>query len=188
MPKAFDSERITSSYCRETKAMRRFRFMSIALVCALFVMDVGFGATRKPGLWEFTITTTWQKSPSAPGNSGEQLKGRTHTSSVCLTEEMIDKYGALLPQSRGQCTLENKQVKPGRVTADYVCTGMMSGKGDLVSEWSDAEHVTGTIHFIGTLQAGSEAQPIEWTTESKAVFKDSDCGNIKPPVIPASRH
>jgi hypothetical protein len=62
----------------------------------------------------------------------------------------------------------------------------MSGKGALKSTWSDTEHETGTLHFAGTFQVGSEAQPIEWTTESTSVFKSADCGSVQPPALPRS--
>lgn len=161
----------------------------LALGCLLFAGTIpSSAATRKAGLWEMTTTTTWQRSPSIPGSSNDTLKGGTHTSQVCLTQEMIDQYGALLPQSRGQCSIANKVLLPGTITADWVCTGTMSGKGALESKWADTEHATGTVHFIGTFLVGSEAQPIEWTTDSTATFKGPSCGGIKPPNLPAKRH
>ncbi len=145
---------------------------------------VASAETRKAGLWEMTTTTTWQKAPAIPGPEGNAIGSGPHTAQVCLTQEMIDKYGALLPHSRGQCTIVNKVVAPGTVSADYVCTGTMSGKGALESKWSDSEHSKGSIHFVGTIQAGLESQPIEWTTETTTVFKSADCGGIKPPSLP----
>lgn len=161
--------------------------------CIVFCLLLCIGATlsaesRKAGLWQMTTTMTWQKAPSIPGEEGNRLRGGTHTTQVCLTQEMIDKYGALLPQSRGQCTIANKVIMPGSISADYMCSGMMSGKGDLKSIWSDTEHEKGTLHFLGTFQVGSEAQPIEWTTESTSVFKSADCGSVKPPVLPRPAH
>jgi hypothetical protein len=138
------------------------------------------GASRKPGLWGFTSTTTWQRAPLARVQSGKPLEERTSTSQVCLTADLIDQEGALLPHSRGQCVIENKHVEAGRLTADYVCDGLMKGRGVLKSEWPDSDHVTGSLHFTGTLRVGSEDQPIEWTTDSKGIFEAADCGNIKP--------
>lgn len=116
------------------------------------------------------------------------MRDSTHTTQVCLTQEMIEKYGALLPQSRGECTLANKVIKSGTITGDYLCTGLMSGKGDLVSTWTDVEHSRSSVHFVGTLRVGGDAQPIEWTTESTAVFKSNDCGGLLPPPLPQPRH
>lgn len=141
-------------------------------------------ASRKPGLWELTTVTTWQKESSIDGPESGKLRGGTHKKLMCLTEEMIDQYGALLPQAHGQCKIENRVVTPGKVTGDYVCTGMMSGQGVVDSVWTDDEHAHGTLHFIGTMLAGRGPEPIEWTTTSSWVFKGSDCGNIKPAPLP----
>jgi len=133
----------------------------------------------KAGLWEVTTTMTWQKSPMRPGAPGGPPAGGTHTTSVCLTQVMVDA-GALLPQSRGQCRIQNKVVKPGSITANYVCTGKMKGMGSVETSIPDLEHVNGTIHFVGTLDADAHAQPIEWTTTSNSVFKTEQCNNNTP--------
>jgi hypothetical protein len=100
---------------------------------------------------------------------------------------MIDKYGALLPHSHGQCTVANQVIVHNSVFADYVCTGTMSGRGSLESTWSDTEHAKGSIHFVGTINAGSESQAIEWTTVTRTVFKSADCGETKPQSLPKLR-
>ena len=164
--------------------MRRRQLCIAVCYCLCAGTILASGATRKAGLWELTTTITWQKSPSMTGAGGIPARGETRTTQVCLTQEMIDKYGALLPQSRGQCTTANKVMKPGGMTADWVCTGTMRGKGALESTWSDLEHATGRVHFVGTVLVGSERKPIEWTNESVSVFKSSDCGSVRPPPLP----
>lgn len=139
--------------------------------------------TRKPGLWEISTTTSWQKSPTLPGINGQRLPDGTHIQQVCLTPEMIEK-GALLPQSRGKCTVENAVLSPGKMTGEYVCTGAMMGKGSIDSVWSDDEHTAGTVHFLGTMQIGHDVEPVEWTTQSKATFKSSSCGSVAPQAQP----
>ena len=141
--------------------------------------------TGKAGLWDVTRTMTWQKSPVPPGSPGGPPGAGTHTTTVCLTQQMVDA-GALLPQSRGQCRLENKVVKPGSVTADYVCTGRMKGKGLLQASFSDLEHSSGTLHFEGTLEVGQQARPIEFTTVSNSVWKSAGCGDNNPQQPPAT--
>jgi len=138
---------------------------------------------RKPGLWEMTTTTTWQKAPMI-GGEGARMQGGTHTTQLCLTQEMIDDYGALLPQGRGQCTIQNRVTTDSKTTGDYVCTGPMDGKGSLESTWTDSEHVVGKVHFVGTFLVGSQRQPIEWTTESSSEFKSANCGAVKPHPLP----
>jgi len=137
----------------------------------------------KAGLWEVTTTMTWQKSPVRPGMPGGPPAAGSHTTAVCLTQAMVDA-GALFPQSRGECHIQNKVVKPGTLTANYLCTGKMRGMGNLESTFPDLEHVSGSIHFMGTLDVDRKAQPIEWTTTSSAVFKAAQCGNS--PAQPAS--
>ena len=160
-----------------------------ALACGLFAITVfAWSETREAGLWEMTTTTTWQRTPFAPGTAGNPAIGGTHTTQVCLTQDMIDNYGALLPQSRGQCVIANKLMKPGGMTADWVCTGRMSGKGALESMWTDPKHVRNKVHFEGTIQEESGRNPVEWTTESTSVFKSADCGSVKPLPLPESRH
>jgi len=147
----------------------------ITLGCCLFALPVSVWAqNRKPGLWELTTTQTWQKSPSPTA-----VPGGTRTTLVCLTQEQIDKYGAIVPHTRG-CQVTNLVKKGDGMTADWVCSGAMSGKGTLEGHLIDSNHAQGKLHFAGSLQAGPNAMPIEWTTLSSSVFKSADCGDVKP--------
>src|SRR5258708_6504164 len=85
----------------EGSRMRNTR-LCIAIGGWLCVGSLALSGTtnREPGLWEITTTTSWQKAPEVPGAEGEKLRGGTHTTQVCLTQEMINDYGALLPQGR----------------------------------------------------------------------------------------
>ena len=111
----------------------------LAMGFCLFFISLGASAqtNRKPGLWEMTTTMTWQKSPmpagmTMPAGSNSPFGGGAHTTQVCLTQAMIDKYGAPPPQSRNnQCQMSNVHMNPGSMTADWVCSGMMSGKGSV---------------------------------------------------------
>ncbi len=162
--------------------------IAAALACSILGAAAGNAETRKAGLWEITTTTTWQKITGGPGSFVDPAAGGARTHDVCLTQEMIDKYGALLPQSRGQCHIEDKAMRAGGSSASWVCTGRMKGKGELETQWTDVDHANGSLHFVGTIQIGSESKPVEWTTVSTSVFKSSDCGNIKPlQPTPASR-
>jgi hypothetical protein len=150
----------------------------IASAAVAFAKDAG-QHSGKAGLWEVTTTMTWQKSPVPPGSPGAPPGAGTHTTSVCLNQAMVDA-GALFPQSRGQCKIENKVIKPGSVTADYVCTGKMKGKGMLEATFTDLEHTSGSLHFQGTLDVGSQVKPIEWTTVSTSVLKSEQCPSDQP--------
>jgi hypothetical protein len=144
---------------------------------------------RKPGLWEITTTTTWQQTPfpagmQMPPQAAAMFNGAPHTIQYCLTQAMIDKFGAALPQSRGACTVANLVKSSNGMTADWICTGNMSGKGSLESHFSDDGTAKGKVHFVGTMQMGPNPTPIEWTSQSTSVFKSPDCGSVQPPSMP----
>jgi len=143
-------------------------------------------ASRKPGLWEMTSNMTWQQSPMPPGvtmpaGANNPFAGGPRTTQVCLTQAIIDRYGAPMPQSRnGDCQILNVVLKPNSMTGDWVCTGRMAGKGTLESSWAVPDHAVGKVHFIGAMQMGSNSTPVEYTIESSSVYKGPDCGSVKP--------
>jgi hypothetical protein len=172
--------------------MRKTRIY-IALGCCFLAMAIFAWAqvNRKPGLWEMTSTMTWQQSPMPPGMTmpaNSPFGGGPRTTQVCLTQAMIDKYGAPMPSSRnGQCQVSNVSLKPTSMSADWVCTGMMAGKGTLESSWTDPDHAVGKVHFVGTMQMGPNSKPIEYTMESSSVYKGPDCGSVQPMTMPAEK-
>ncbi len=167
--------------------MRKTR-ISITLGCCLFAIAIiaWAQAVRKPGLWEMTTNMTWQKSPLPPGMTmppgvNSPFGGGPHTTQVCLTQAQIDKYGAPMPSSRnGECQISNVALKPSSMTADWVCTGRMAGKGTLESSWNDPNHAIGKVHFTGAMQMGPNSMPVEYTIESSSIYKGPDCGSVKP--------
>ena len=170
--------------------MRKFPIWITTGCCLIAVTLAAWAqANRKPGLWEMTSTMTWQKSPmpegvTMPPGSNSPFGGGAHTSQVCLTQAMIDKYGAPVPQSRGGCTTSNIQLKPNGMTADWICTGMMAGKGTLVGTWTDPDHSTSTVHFVGSMQMGPNSVPVEYTISATSAYKGADCGSVKPLPTP----
>jgi hypothetical protein len=156
------------------KTLMRTNRLWIAAGCGLFAVVFSLWAqVRKPGLWELTTTQTWQQSPFPAAAAGG-----THTAQVCLTQEQIDKYGAITPHSPG-CQITNVSKTASSMTADMICNGRMNGKGTLESTAIDGEHAKGKMHFVGTMRIGAESKPVEWTSESTSVFKGPDCGNVK---------
>jgi hypothetical protein len=151
--------------------------------CCLFSLALAAGAqaNRKPGLWEITTDMTWQQSPMPAGMT--MPGGGPHTQQVCLTQAMIDKYGAPMPQNR-DCQVSNVVMKAAGMTADWVCSGRMVGKGTLESSWAVPDHAKGKVHFVGTIPMGANSRTIEYTIDSSSVFKGSDCGSVKPPPMP----
>ncbi len=167
--------------------MRKTR-ICIALGCCLFAVAVLAVAqsVRKPGLWEMTSNMSWQRSPLPPGMSlppgaNSPFGGGPRTAQVCLTQAMIDKYGAPVPAAQRDCQVVNVALKATGMTADMVCSGKMSGKASLESSWAGSGNVAkGKVHFVGTMQMGPNSTPVEWTVDSTSVYKGPDCGSVQP--------
>jgi hypothetical protein len=140
--------------------------------------------TQRAGLYETTSNMTWQQSPMP--NGMQMPGGGPHTTQACVTQEMIDKYGAPPPQqSRGNCQMTNVNKTATGMTGDWICTGAMNGKGSVESTWTGDGKVTAKVHFTGVMQMGPQSRPIEWTMESTSVYKGADCGDVKPMQMPA---
>ena len=154
--------------------------------CCVFAMVLSLWAqSRKPGLWELTTTQTWQQSPFPPGMPNPAAG--PHTTQVCLTQQQIDKYGAITPRMMPGCQITNVVKTATGMTGEMVCTGRMTGKATLESTLVDPDHAKGKMHFVGSMNIGPNTRPVEWTTESSSVFKGSDCGSVKPLAPPPEK-
>jgi hypothetical protein len=164
----------------------------ITMACCLFAVALCASAqsTRKPGLWEMTTTQTWQQSPMPPGMQappGSPFAGGPHTTQVCLTQAMIDKYGAPVGGQGRSCQVTNVSLHATGMTATMTCTGTMSGTGTMESNWTNPNEAKGKVHFTGTIQMRGNSTPIEWTSESVSVYKGPDCGSVQPMAMPAGK-
>jgi hypothetical protein len=151
--------------------------ISIVFGFCLFALAVSASAqnqNRKPGLWAVTTTITY---PSTGAASAGRPSVGPYTINVCLTQALIDKYGAPLPQI-GSCTVTKLDKKANSVAANLSCTGAATGTATMESSWT-ADHATGKIHFIGTAPVATE-----WNSASTSVFKSSDCGSVQPFPMP----
>ncbi|MFZ0337797.1 MAG: DUF3617 domain-containing protein [Terracidiphilus sp.] len=173
--------------------MNKTRIWILVGCCLLATAVLAWAQGRKPGLWEMTSTTTWQQTPLPPGmtmpaGANNPFAPMTRTSQVCLTQEMIDKFGAPIatPQSQQSCTISNVVLKANGMTADMTCTGRMNAHATIESSWS-GDTARGKVHFTGTMQMGANATPIEFTVESTSIYKGADCGSVKPMVMPSSK-
>ncbi len=170
--------------------MRKTRIL-ISVVCFLLVISSFSWAkiARKPGLWLMTSTRTFQKTPLPPGmvlppGAHSPFSKLTTTTTVCLTQAMIDKYG--VPVAAGQdCKLINVVLKETGVRGELVCSGKMNGRGSWESSWSDPEHATGKTHFVGTVLMGQRTGPVEFTTETTSVYEGPNCGSVQPMPMPS---
>ena len=163
--------------------MRKTTLWIVVSCCALAVAVLAIAQARqKPGLWEMTTRMTWQQSPFPAGmpNMASAMNA-PHTVQVCVTKDMIDKYGGPLPQSRNnECQASNVKLGANGMTADWTCNGSMKGKGTVQSSWTDENHITTKVHFTGTMQMGPEGKPVEWTNDTTSVYKGADCSSVKP--------
>ena len=172
--------------------MRKNRVWIMTGCCLLAVAFFASAqSTRKPGLWEMTTNMTIQQSSTPSGAQappGSTFASPPRTTQVCLTQAMIDKYGAPVPQSRnGECQISNVVLRATSMTADWICGGKMAGNGTLESSWANPNHAVGKVHFVGAVQAGANSRPIEYTIDSSSIYKGPDCGTVQPMPIPAGK-
>jgi Protein of unknown function (DUF3617) len=70
-----------------------------------------------------------------------------HSVDVCLTQALIDKYGAPLPHISGDCHITRLNKKANSMSAEMVFRPP-SAKATMQSSWT-ADHATGSVHFVG---------------------------------------
>lgn len=145
--------------------------------------------TRKAGLWLVTSSTHIQQPGQAPGNLSTPASSNAAAepaggAPVCLTREIVDNYGVILPPSLKDCDLSNVQQTAGSFKADMTCKGTYNGFGSVESTWTDPDHAVGKIRFVSKTRETTNARALTWVQESTAVFKSSDCGLVKPRRLP----
>jgi hypothetical protein len=163
--------------------MRIHRNVLAVGACVLAVGLFAWAQGRKAGLWQVTSNMSWQQSPfpaGMPMMGAHGPGGGNHTTKICVTQEQIDKYGAVPPRTQRDCQITNIVKRPNGMTAEMVCTGSMSGKGTIVSTWVSDTQATNKLHFVGTMAMGADSKPVEWTVESSSTFEGADCGKVKP--------
>jgi hypothetical protein len=149
------------------------------------VMAAWAQPARKSGLWMIASTTHIQQQGESPGNF--VARGNADNSQVpagglpsCLTPELIHKYGVILPPSLKDCELSNVLETAQSFKADLTCKGGYNGFGSVESTWTDEDHVVGKVRFVSKTRETDNARAMTWTQDSTAVFKSSDCGEVKP--------
>jgi hypothetical protein len=165
--------------------------IGFALFCCLpmLVTAAQGQAKGKPGLWEVTSQMTIAGMPQMPQMpQGVQSPFAPHTSQVCVTQAMVDKYGGPMSQPpRGDCQTTNIVMKPDGMTAEISCTGQMIAKGTVTSTFTDGNSYNTTVHIVGTMQMGQNSRPVDMTMQANGVYKGPDCGSVKPITMPAGQ-
>jgi len=177
--------------------MRKIR-LRITIGCCLFAASALSQAQsmQKAGLWESTSTTSFGGSqmpqmPQMP--AGMQMPqgggmGGPRTTQVCVTQAMIDKYGAPFSKpQRGDCQVSNISLKADGMTANIACTGQVNATGTVQATFPAPGTAETKIHLTGTMQMGPNSRPMEITMQQKSVYKGPDCGSVQPMQLPADK-
>jgi hypothetical protein len=179
--------------------MNKSRVWTIVGCCGVALTALAWSQSqRKAGLWEVTTQMNMAGAPQMPQlPPGTQLPpGMTmpaspfapHTSEVCVTQAMIDKYGS--PYSnppRGDCKITNISMRSDGMSATMVCTGQMNATGQVETTFVDSNTTKTNVHITGTMQMGPNSRPIDMTMQSTSTYKGADCGSVQPLAMPPSQ-
>jgi len=179
--------------------MNKTRAWTMVGCCLIALAALAWSQSqRKAGLWEVTSQMNMAGAPQMPqmppgvqlppGMSMPASPFAPHTTEVCVTQAMIDKYGS--PYSNppnGSCKVTNISMRPDGMSATVTCTGQMNATGTVETTFVDANTTKTNMHITGTMQMGPNSRPIDMTMQSTSTYKGPDCGSVKPMVMPASQ-
>lgn len=158
--------------------------------CSLAVAAIAWGQIKqKPGLWEVTATMSMAGMPQMPAGAPQGASMfAPHTSQVCVTQAMIDKYGGPNPQPpRGDCKVTDMVTKPNGMSAKITCSGQMNATGTVETTWTDPNVTHSEVHFTGSMAMGQMTHPIDMTMKADSTYKGPDCGSVKPIEMPGDK-
>ena len=168
--------------------------LCLALSCLFLLAGLAAHAqsSRKPGLYEVTTTMNIagmsmpQMPPGAQMPPGGNPMAAPHTTQICVTQAMIDRYGGPNPApQRGTCQVTNITTKPNGMTATISCTGQMTATGTVESSWTPDGVGKSTVHLSGTMGPG--ASPMDITMQASSIYKGADCGSVQPIQMPPAK-
>jgi len=171
--------------------MQKYNLWITLTFCLLAAGVSSAQQSPKSGLWIISTTTRIQQQGESPANFSGGHPGQSSPDPVglpaCLTQEIIDKFGVILPPSLRDCELSNVVQAADSFHADMTCKGAYNGVGSIESTSSDEDHVAGKVRFVSRTGEAGKGRQMTWVQESTAVFKSSDCGNVKPRKIPVKQ-
>jgi hypothetical protein len=160
-------------------------------LCLLAARVASAQQSPKAGLWVISTTTRIQQQGESPANFSAGHQGQASSEPVglpaCLTQDVVDKFGVILPPSLRDCELSNVVQAADNFHADMTCKGSYNGVGSVESTWTDEDHVSGKVRFVSRTGEAGKGRQMTWVQESTAVFKSSDCGTVKPRKIPVKQ-
>lgn len=129
----------------------------------------------KAGLWETQVSV----------NHGSPIAGHSCFSAGTTLSDYLTATNKAVSGTR--CSVANKAQTSHGIAYDTACNGpSMSSKGHIDFQLLDAEHFNGTSHT--TVTGTSHGAPVNMTMDKTftAKFVSSDCGSVKPVVVPSS--
>lgn len=127
----------------------------------------------RPGLWEAQVSM----------NGSALVPGQYCFSAGTTLGDYLTASNKGTPGA--QCSVSNKVKTARGVSYDNACTSQaMNSKGHIDVQLPDSEHFSGTSHTTVTRTGAGKPMNIDKTF--KATFANSDCGSVKPLVIPPS--
>ena len=173
-----------------------------ALTLAVMAMSAQ-AQTMKPGLWENTskvggspeieqaMAKMQQQMASMPPDQRKMMEdmmskqgvalgasGSGMVAKMCMTKEMAER-GDMPTQQQGDCTTTTSDKTSRGMTMKFSCTNPpSSGEGQLT--------FSGDSAYTMKMKINSTAQgaPKTITIDSSAKWLGSDCGSVKPLVMP----
>ena len=129
----------------------------------------------KAGLWETLISV----------NHGSPIAGQSCFSAGTTLSDYLTATNKAV--SGTQCSVANKVQTAHGIAYDTECNGQgLSSKGHIDFQLPDAGHFSGTSDttVTGTVRGTPVNMTIDKTFTAK--FVSSDCGSVKPVVVPSS--
>lgn len=129
----------------------------------------------KAGLWETRVSV----------NHGSPIAGQSCFSAGTTLSDYLTATNKAV--SGTQCRVANKVQTAHGIAYDTACNGQsLSSKVHIDFQLPDAGHFSGTSHttVTGTVRGTPVNMTIDKTFTAK--FASSDCGSVKPVVVPSS--
>ncbi|MBC3919804.1 DUF3617 domain-containing protein [Undibacterium sp. CY18W] len=171
-------------------------FVRLAGISALLITTGSCLAAdkMKPGLWEMTMKSDAMKAmPKIPPEQLEKMKqmgikmpdmqNGAMVHKVCFTKEMVDQDKPPSGGREQQCQNKNFSRSGNSYSSEIVCDmPEMKGTGNVKGSFTP-DSLTSVYDFKGV----SHGQPVSQHMETTGKWVGSDCGDVKPPVMPQKK-
>ncbi|MBX3660329.1 MAG: DUF3617 domain-containing protein [Ramlibacter sp.] len=185
------------------------RRLSSALAGALLAAACGLAAaqTLKPGLWEISnkmggnpemdqaMAQMQKQMASMPPEQRKMMQdmmaqrgvsmgagaGGAMVVKTCMTKEMVER-SQMPVHEKGDCTNTVSNRSASGMDVKFVCTQPpSSGEGHVTLRGDSA------YDMKMTMQTTHKGKSVTTTMDASGKWLGADCGNIRPPVMPAKK-